>query len=43
MKKQMFERTEHTHGLDDETIDAARIKPMGEVRDNFLGEPASHK
>jgi hypothetical protein len=43
MKKEMFERTEHTHGLDDETVDAARIPPMGEVRDNFLGESPGHR
>lgn len=43
MKKQMFERTEHTTGLDDESVDAARIIPMGEVRDNFLGESYGHK
>jgi hypothetical protein len=25
--------TQHTHGLDDETIDASRIRPLGEVRE----------
>jgi hypothetical protein len=43
MKKEMYERTEHTQGLDDETVDAARIRPMGEVRDHFLGESYGHK
>ena len=25
--------TQHTQGLDDESVDAARIRPLGEVRE----------